>query len=103
MDGVSNVAFRGIELTGSRKLAVNINEGSNNTIENCDIHLFEKKAVSITGVNSRNNGLKNCKIYDCGGGAVDLSGGDLENITPVSYTHLDVYKRQGKTAWCKWR
>lgn len=83
MDGVSNVAFRGIELTGSRKLAVNINEGSNNTIENCDIHLFEKKAVSITGVNSRNNGLKNCKIYDCGGGAVDLSGGDLENITPA--------------------
>ena len=25
---------------------------------------------------------------------VDLSGGDFRGLDPVSYTHLDVYKRQ---------
>ena len=28
--------------------------------------------------------------------SVNTSGSSLEVYTPVSYTHLDVYKRQGK-------
>ena len=30
-----------------------------------------------------------------------LSGGGIPGMTAVSYTHLDVYKRQRSARWCK--
>ena len=29
-----------------------------------------------------------------GGGHLTMAGAQLRNVSPVSYTHLDVYKRQ---------
>ena len=36
----------------------------------------------------------NTKVAELG---ASLSGGERQRIGPVSYTHLDVYKRQGST------
>ena len=35
------------------------------------------------------------KLLDSTGAEIDISALDFGNRTPVSYTHLDVYKRQG--------
>ena len=83
MDQVSNVTFRGISFTGGRGLAVNMKGGENNQLSNCDIHLFEQSAVSITGDESKNNGLDSCAIYNCGAGAITLRGGLKESVTPA--------------------
>ena len=84
MNNVSYVTFQGFEMTGSQKGAVVMTGGSHNTIDRCDIHLFESIAISITGTDSNNNGVKNSKIYQCGQGAIILDGGNKETLTPAN-------------------
>lgn len=81
LNNASNITLQGLEIKGSRGYGVVIDGGTNNKVENCDIHLFENKAVDIKGVNSYNNGVNNSKIYHCGFGAANLNGGDTASLT----------------------
>ena len=81
LNNASNVTLQGLEIKGSRGYGVVIDGGSNNKVENCDIHLFENKAVDIKGDSSYHNGVNNSKIYHCGFGAANLNGGVTASLT----------------------
>ena len=79
MKNTSYVTLHGIELTGGKSNAVVIDGGSNNTVDSCDINVFEGKGVIIR--NGAGNGLKNSSVRLCGTGGVELGGGDRSTIT----------------------
>ena len=83
LQNASYVTFYGLDITGGGELGVRINGGEGNRIDSCDIHLFEKKAVSIEGDGNRDNGIQNSRIYYCGEGAVSVRGGDKTNLIPA--------------------
>lgn len=75
---VENVSFKGFDIVGARGAAINIQDGKNNSIVDCDISYTAKHAVWISGYN---NGVRDSYIHDVEGG-VQLGGGDYETLTP---------------------
>ena len=83
LNNTSYITIRDLEITGGRRLAIVVNNGSHNRIDGCIIHLFENGALDIAGENGRNNGIINSSIYNCGSGGIMLGGGSLDLLIPA--------------------
>ena len=70
---------------------------------NSEQRLLDYKSIASKGETFRRIIEEKTAILDIGGGSIQISLFDKD--TPVSYTHLDVYKRQvlGPWALIPWR
>lgn len=98
MDGVSYVAFRGLNFEVSRGSAVQMVDCSNCLVQNCTIGRMGAMGVVVGdslstrtgGMNGgTDNGIVNCEIKETGLGAVKLGGGDRETLTPGNNYAVD--------------
>ncbi|AUP78440.1 NPCBM/NEW2 domain-containing protein [Flavivirga eckloniae] len=110
LDNTHHVTIEGIIFQEGRSVGINIIGGSNNIIDNCIVRAMGSAAVNIgegqkgyeiigigygggntglyerTGWNrngGKNNGLRNCEIYDIAAYGVLLGGGDRKTLTPA--------------------
>ena len=58
------------------------------------VDLVDKEAVSIDIAENESGVYVKCSVWTSEGQGVSVIRKDHTNIVPVSYTHLDVYKRQ---------
>lgn len=77
-ENASYVTIQGLELTTGRKNGIGISGGTGNLINNCELHLFEEFAATITGAG---NGIANSHIHHTGTGGVRIDGGDKDSLT----------------------
>jgi len=78
-EGVSHVTFRDLVLELGRGNAVVIDGGEGVRFENCEIRNFASDGVYVNGTR---HAIVNSRLHHLGGSAVELSGGDLESLTP---------------------
>lgn len=69
----SNIVFEGISFAHSRYSGIQMNYCNNCVVSDCEIKNLGKIAVNIN--NGENNSVKNCKIYNTDGG-IDLNSRD---------------------------
>jgi len=79
MDNVSRVTFRDLVFEIGRSDAIQIKGGEGVRIENCEIRDFAGCGVDING---DRHAVVNCHLHHLGAAAVNLRGGDLEQLTP---------------------
>ena len=84
-----------LELRDIKFSVTDDNGQTKNIINGVNLHIDESKFVAITGPNGSGKSTLAkliVGIFIPTAGQIIYNGTD---ITPVSYTHLDVYKRQG--------
>ena len=79
LSGCGNVTFKGLEIFCSRGIGIDIRQGKDVRIEDCDIHGLGQVAAVIDS-DSRRCGLSGCHLHDLGSGGVELAGGDRKAI-----------------------
>lgn len=79
LSGCGNVTFKGLEIFCSRGNGIDIRQGKDVRIEDCDIHGLGQVAAVIDS-DSRRCGLFGCHLHDLGSGGVELAGGDRKAI-----------------------
>ena len=67
-------------------------------LSNAEQHFLGYKSIAAIESGFKKAIQKGTAILDIGGGNLQISLFDKDALvlTPVSYTHLDVYKRQGR-------
>lgn len=80
MTGASHISIQGLTLTGGKQNGISVTGGEDILIDQCDIHLFNKKGVLIH--DAMESGIQNSKLYYFGEGAVELTSGNKTNLTP---------------------
>lgn len=79
LENVSNVKIRGLELHSGRGSAIRTAQsGSRIIIEECKIHSFGRRGAWLSNVTGC--AVRNCEIFDIGETAVEIRGGDYDNI-----------------------
>lgn len=73
-----NIRFDHFTFEMGRSKAVQIVEGNNISFGNCIFRFFGSGAISVQGINNK---ILNCNIYDIGGTAISLNGGDFNTLT----------------------
>jgi len=80
LEDVSHVTFRDLVLELGRGNAVVIDGGEGVRFENCEIRNFAGDGVYVNGTR---HAIVNSRLHHLGGSAVELSGGDLESLSPA--------------------
>ena len=79
MNGTSYVTLRGFTFSGTRGgSAIDLN-GSNLTVENCEIFNVAANAMQVFGTN---NTVRGCLVHHTGAGGIIVQGGDRVTLTP---------------------
>ena len=73
------ITVKGVEFFCSRGNGIDIRQGKDVRIEDCDIHGLGQVAAVIDS-DSRRCGLSGCHLHDLGSGGVELAGGDRKAI-----------------------
>ena len=80
LEDVSHVTIRDLVLELGRGNAVVIDGGEGVRFENCEIRNFAGDGVYVNGTR---HAIVNSRLHHLGGSAVELSGGDLESLSPA--------------------
>lgn len=83
LSGASFITLRGLTLEACRGMAVRVDRGEKDLIENCTIRDTGTAAVDITG--GRDCGVNRCEITVNGAGGVRLSGGNRAELIPAGH------------------
>jgi len=87
IQSVSNVAFQGLSIEGSRGAGVEIFSSSNVSISKSDIFNHGTLGVNITG--GFGNTINTCRIWNTGNGGVYLDAGDRTTLTPSNHQTIN--------------
>jgi hypothetical protein len=99
MQGVSHVAFRGLELEATRAHAIVIHGGTNDVISNCALRLIGNYGVWIEG--GHGHSVVECDIEQTGDGGVNLNGGDRRTLEPGGHSVENCrFRQQGRWSKC---
>lgn len=79
-ENIENITFKNFSFSESRFPAFYLNNCINVIFELCDI--FSLNSIAGTIVSGKNNGIRNCNIYDTDGGIV-LQGGNHKTLEPT--------------------
>ncbi len=86
-NNISNVTVDNLELTGCNAAAVDISNGTNMVVQNCDISFSGTDGVNAGGTNFR---VENCTVTNSNTDGIDVSRGNgaivRNNIVTNSYT-----------------
>ena len=78
LDDVSDVEISGLIFENVRGQAMTVSKGSNVTIDSCIFRNIGNRAVSVSASGSV---VKNCELYNLGGGGISVSAGDKYTLT----------------------
>ena len=80
INSANYLTFENLEISGTRNTGIIINNGTYNTIINCEIHSMGCDGVNING---DHNVVKNSSIHDIGGTGISLRGGIRNSLQPA--------------------
>ncbi|MHB8520790.1 MAG: right-handed parallel beta-helix repeat-containing protein [Limisphaerales bacterium] len=76
---VHDVVLAELTIEDSRGVGIEINQCTNVLVAACTLRNLGTTAINLSGAHS---GIRGCDIYDVGDGAISLSGGDRQTLTP---------------------
>jgi len=99
LNNCSNTVFRGLTMEETRGMAVSINNGTNNLVDNCLIRNIGTDGVRI--YKASKSGVTNSEIYQTGDLPIYLEGGDRKTLTSgnnfATDNHIHNYARWDRT------
>lgn len=99
LDGASFVTLEGLTLEAGRGSGIEVDGGESVRIERCTLRNLGNLGVVIR--DGMQHAVYGCEIYGTGDGAINMSGGERETLTPAGHAveqcHLHHYARWSRT------
>jgi hypothetical protein len=93
-----NLIFQNVTLEGSRQCALQVDESEMVSLR--DSRVRNTGGAGVTVASSKNSGIFNCEIRNCGESAVSLDGGDFTTLTPAAnFVENCLIERVSR--WCR--